>query len=70
MARGTPPGEQPYYVQNKDRKIEQLKKDRNSLQGILDLLFDTERDWLKVTTDELVELRKRIKRGSNDDLES
>lgn len=44
MPRGTPPGEQPYYVQQKDREIKRLKEDRNTLQRILNFLFDTNRE--------------------------
>ena len=70
MARGTPPGEQPYYVQQKDMEITHLKEDRTFLQQVLNLLFDTNRDWLKVTTPELLELRERLKQGSKDESES
>jgi hypothetical protein len=60
MARGTSPGEQPYYVQNKDREIANLKRDRTILQKILNELFDTDRDWLEATMAEILELKERI----------
>jgi hypothetical protein len=60
MARGTPPGEQPYCVQNKDREIANLKRDRTILQKILNELFDTDRDWLEATMAEILELKERI----------
>lgn len=66
MPRGTPPGEQPYYVQQKDREIKRLKEDRDTLQRILNFLFDTDRDWLEATTAELLELREKLKQGSKD----
>ena len=66
MARGTPPGEHPYYVQQMERKIEDLKKDCIFLQRTLNFLFDTERDWREANTAELLGLRERIKRGAAD----
>jgi hypothetical protein len=66
MARGTPPGEQPYYVQEKDQEIKRLKADRAALQRILNFLFDTNRDWTELERDELLDLKEGLKQVSKD----
>ena len=63
MARGVQPGNQPHYVKQKDQEIESLKKDKVTLQRILNLVFKFYRDWLKIETAELVELIEKVKRG-------
>ncbi len=61
MPRGTP-----RIVEQQDREIANLKRDRTALQKILNELFDTNRDWLGATMAEIVELKEKIKHGSND----
>ena len=64
---GTAQGQKPPYARNMEAEIEQLKEDRDNLQRVLNLLFDTNRNWLDITVPEISKLREMIKHGLEDE---